>query len=196
MAGRPRTFDREDALMSAMALFWEKGYEASGMTEILEATGMARQSLYNTFGDKRGLFIEALQLYCQETIKMVEEHLKRSNSSYENLCDLVFSMADTSGETSRMGDLVSNTMVEFAGRDPEIQNILSITTASLERMVQAAVERSVAEGDLPNTVRPRRIAMDVVNSINGMHFMRRAGRDPHDIREVAEATIEGMAYLS
>lgn len=195
MAGRPKTFEYHEVLTQAMGLFWEKGYEASGMTEILEVTGMARQSLYNTFGDKRGLFLKSLQLYCSAVVEMVKEHLGRGNTSYENLCDLVLSMADTTGSTSRMGDLMVNSMVEFAGRDEDVNKLLQSTTQELELMIQSAIERSIAEGDLPAAVRPRRVALDVMNSINGMQFMRRAGRNPEEIREVAEATIEGMAYL-
>lgn len=195
MAGRPRTFDRDQALVKAMALFWEKGYEATGLAEILEATGLARQSLYNTFGDKRGLYLEALRLYCSGLIEMVEGHLRREFSAYENLCDLVLSMCDTGGESGRLGDLMVNSMVEFAGRDAEVAGILDTTMRRLEGLVQETVEMAMAEGDLPPSVLPRRVAMDVVNSINGMAFMRRAGRDSREIREVAEATIEGMAYI-
>ncbi len=195
MAGRPQTFEYHDVLAKAMGLFWEKGYESAGMTEILGVTGVARQSLYNTFGDKRGLFLKALGLYCSAVVEMVREHLGRGNTSYENLCDLILSMADTSGTTSRMGDLMVNSMVEFAGKDAEISRLIDSTIRELEMMIQGAVERSIAEGDLPSSVRPRRVALDVMNSLNGMQFMRRAGRNPEDIREVAEATIEGMAYL-
>ena len=195
MAGRPRTFDRDEVLERAMGLFWEKGYEPVGLTEILEVTGMARQSLYNTFGDKRKLYLEALRLYCNRMIGLVRGHLERPNSAYENLCDLVFSMADVSGQTSRQGDFMVNAMVEFAGNDQEVSRIVDETMGVLHGQVQATVEKAVAEGDLPASVIPRRVTLDVLNSIHGMQFLRRAGRSREEILEVAEATIEGIAYI-
>ncbi len=195
MAGRPRTFDRDTALEQALGLFWEKGYEGAGLAEILEVTGLARQSLYNTFGDKHKLYLEALRLYCNRMIMMVKEHLSRPVSSYENLCDLVFSMADTSGEASRLGDMMVNAMVEFGGKDEEVTKIVEATRSVLLSMVEGAIRRSMEEGDLPPSVIPRRVALDVMNSIEGMQFSRRAGRDSGEIREVAEATIEGIAYI-
>ena len=61
--GRPKEFDREEALQKAMELFWARGYEGTGMRELLQHMGIGRQSLYDTFGDKRSLFIEALKCY-------------------------------------------------------------------------------------------------------------------------------------
>lgn len=195
MAGRPRTFDKDEVLGAVTALFWEKGYEATGLAEILERSGVARQSLYNTFGDKKQLYLACLSFYCERYLAMVQEHLSRDLGAYENLCDLVFSMSDTSGEMARLGDMLTNAMVEFGGKDEEVNKITESTVAKLEAFVKTAIEYSVAEGDLPARVIPRRVALDVVNSVFGMQFMRRAGRDSSDIREVAEATIEGIAYL-
>jgi len=62
---RPRQFNREESLKNAMVIFWEKGYEATSLNDLLEATGLARQSLYNTFGDKRGLFLASLRRYAE-----------------------------------------------------------------------------------------------------------------------------------
>jgi len=65
MTGRPREFEREDAIDKAMELFWEQGYEATGVAELCDRMGVGRQSLYNTFGDKESLFVEALSRYQQ-----------------------------------------------------------------------------------------------------------------------------------
>ncbi|OKH17284.1 TetR/AcrR family transcriptional regulator [[Limnothrix rosea] IAM M-220] len=69
MAGRKLTFKREVVLDKAMALFWEKGYPATGLTELLECMGIKRQSLYNTFGNKHGLFLEAIAHYSSTIVK-------------------------------------------------------------------------------------------------------------------------------
>ena len=61
--GRPRTFESAEVLEAAMELFWTHGYERTSKRDLMEATGLASQSLYNAFGDKRTLFLEAIRHY-------------------------------------------------------------------------------------------------------------------------------------
>src|SRR6185369_6883576 len=65
LVARVKEFDRDGALDKAMCVFWTKGYEATSLGDLLSAMGIARQSLYDTFGDKRALFGEALARYQQ-----------------------------------------------------------------------------------------------------------------------------------
>ncbi|HZN69073.1 MAG TPA: TetR/AcrR family transcriptional regulator, partial [Tepidisphaeraceae bacterium] len=73
MPGRPKEFDRSDALASATECFWANGYEASGVTDLLDCMGISRQSAYDTFGDKRKLFKAALEAYSER----VAEEMRR-----------------------------------------------------------------------------------------------------------------------
>ena len=67
MAGRPRKAEPQVALAAAMNAFWEKGFEATSMSDLTEATGLHKASLYKTFGDKHQLFVSALKLYFDKT---------------------------------------------------------------------------------------------------------------------------------
>src|SRR5215471_13144873 len=63
--GRPRSFDRDEVLARAMQVFWEKGYEAASMQDLLTAMNLSSPSLYAAFGDKESLFIEAVERYVE-----------------------------------------------------------------------------------------------------------------------------------
>ena len=67
LTGRPRQFDEEQALERALELFSKQGYAATSMADLVEHTGVSKQSLYNTFGDKRSLFLAALDRYCERS---------------------------------------------------------------------------------------------------------------------------------
>jgi TetR/AcrR family transcriptional repressor of nem operon len=69
VAGRPRSFDEDQVLDRAMLLFWKKGYEATGLSELEQATGLGRQSLYGAFGDKRALFLRIVERYFERILK-------------------------------------------------------------------------------------------------------------------------------
>src|SRR5260370_41193475 len=75
---RPREFDREEALERATEVFWAKGYASTSTDDLLTAMGIARQSLYNAFQDKRALYLEALERYQRTTIA---GHLQRLNGA-------------------------------------------------------------------------------------------------------------------
>ena len=84
MIGRPREFERDDALDKAMQLFWLQGYEATGVADLCSHMGVGRQSLYNTFGDKESLFIEALRYYRKARLQPMVETLRGSGSGLQN----------------------------------------------------------------------------------------------------------------
>src|SRR3954470_2591512 len=69
VAGRPRSFDEDQVLDQIMFLFWQKGYEATGLVDLEQATGLGRQSLYGAFGDKRAFFLRVVEHYFERVLK-------------------------------------------------------------------------------------------------------------------------------
>src|SRR5690348_8208904 len=78
--GRPREFDVDDALAAALRVFWSKGYEAASLTDLTQAMGITRPSLYAAFGNKEALFRKALDLYEREKLAYIGEALKAPTS--------------------------------------------------------------------------------------------------------------------
>src|SRR5213083_2130783 len=86
MAGRPRGFDEAQVLSRAMELFWLKGYAATAIADLEEATGLGRQSLYGAFGDKRGLFEQVVEHYEQTVLRPgLHDVLEAPGSALGNL---------------------------------------------------------------------------------------------------------------
>src|SRR5947209_3306000 len=84
-AGRPRDFDEGQALQSAMRAFWDRGYHATSIAELVEATGVHRNSLYATFGDKKTLFLAALDNYIEGALQRFQEQLAAPRPALEAL---------------------------------------------------------------------------------------------------------------
>ena len=84
-AGRPKAFDETEVIERAMDVFWLKGYEATGLTELLECMGISRQSLYDTFGNKRGLFLRVIDHYRSTQLSLALGLLEREGSRIDNV---------------------------------------------------------------------------------------------------------------
>ena len=98
MIGRPREFERDEALDQAMQLFWSQGYERTGVADLCSHMGLGRQSLYNTFGDKESLFVEALRHYRQARLRPMLETLRGSGSGLQNVMTILDSWQTAGAE--------------------------------------------------------------------------------------------------
>ena len=101
-AGRPRSFDRDAALETAMQLFWSKGFENTSKRDLMEATGVASQSLYNAFGDKHELFMESIRHYAETRMALLADVLNAPGSPLENVRNVVRLWGDPPPEFARM----------------------------------------------------------------------------------------------
>src|ERR1700726_688126 len=109
---RPREFDRDGAVERAMSVFWRKGYAATSTDDLLRAMNIGRQSLYDTFGDKHRLYLEALQRY---NAGNVADHIARLHSSPSPataLHNMLLAMATQAPEQRKLGCMGINAICE------------------------------------------------------------------------------------
>lgn len=149
MAGRPRQFDEEQALAAATDVFWSKGYEAVGVRELLDVMGVCRQSFYDTFGDKRTLFLRSIERYAQQTEASFRERLEKHDRAIEGIRELVRQTAKQASGGDCRGCLAINTVVEWGDADDEVGEVVRGLMRRLKKVLTAAIDRATAEGDLP-----------------------------------------------
>src|SRR5580704_13804460 len=117
---RPREFDRDEALDHATRVFWAKGYASASTEDLLAAMNIGRQSLYNAFGDKRKLYLEALERYQRESTAI---HLERLNSSASPLAGieaLLLGLISEDDSVRALGCMGVSSVCEFGAADPEL----------------------------------------------------------------------------
>jgi TetR/AcrR family transcriptional repressor of nem operon len=154
LATMPKTkqFDREEVLTKAMEVFWRQGYEATSVHDLMGATGLKPGSIYDTFGDKHGLFMAAIQHYRQTvisrslTILQAPGSVRKALENYFNLILERFARAD-----HKFGCLMSNTTTELIVRDQKIAEVVSDHLQTIEQTFREALERGVRQGEFsPN----------------------------------------------
>ena len=111
--GRPKSFSEDAALEKALELFWRRGYQGAGLTELLQAMGIARQSLYDTFGNKRRLFIRTIEYYRDTRLAQALALLEREGSPLRNVKDVVRFFERLALDKRARGCLVANALVEL-----------------------------------------------------------------------------------
>src|SRR5258708_17452446 len=141
---RPREFDRDEALDRATRVLWAKGYASTSTEDLLAAMNIGRQSLYNAFGDKRKLYIEALERYQRES---TAGHLKRLNSSASPLGGidaLLLGLIAEDDGVRALGCMGVGSVCEFGAADPELVMLRSKVGARLYRRFVGSIREGPA----------------------------------------------------
>jgi TetR/AcrR family transcriptional repressor of nem operon len=166
--GRRKAFDEIEVLDLAMNLFWLRGYEALGIAELVEGMGISRQSLYDTFGSKRALFIRVLDHYRSTQLAGALALLDRPGSPLENVRAVLRFFHELATDSRCRGCLVANAIVEVGPHDEEIAAFLGETLDLLQSALARSLAEARARGELPQHKCPDRLAHALTNSIMGL----------------------------
>ncbi len=181
--GATKQFDRTEALDRAMQLFWEKGYEATGLSELTERMGIGRQSLYDTFGDKKSLFLEALDHYEETELGRLRDQLGAPGSAIENIRGVltIFDQHNTCG--NGLGCLLVNAMAESGGTDPSFEEPIRRKAKALETMFRKAFDAAKEAGEIRPDADTLALARTMCALAFGLTVMGRIGLSRAVVRD-------------
>ena len=189
---RHKAFNREEALDKALHVFWGIGYEAASMQDLVEAMGINRQSLYDTFGDKRTLFLAALDRYVEQQGTQLQQMLEQTPSAKEGLRRIFDSIVSAAMQGDRRGCLLVNTAVELPVHDEQTARSLCAKLAQAEDLLRDTVRRAQAAGEISHKHRPETLARFLMNNIRGMRSMAKAADDPAGLRDVVDMVFAAL----
>jgi TetR/AcrR family transcriptional repressor of nem operon len=189
---RPKEFDREVAVERAMSVFWSKGYAATSTDDLLEAMKIGRQSMYDTFGDKRRLYVEALWRYQLES---VAGHIKRLRSKASPLAGieaLVVGVVSSDRTTREKGCMGVGAICEFGNADAELAQLRVKSGGMLRKALVERLRDAQAAGEIGETVDIERAARFVETTMFGLQVAARAGESTRSLRDMAAFAIAGL----
>lgn len=187
--GRPQKFDRDTALEAAMTVFWKRGYDGTSVQELLDAMEINRGSMYNSFGDKQSLFVQAIEHYCTRSREAVSTLLRRPGSSLENVVEVIRERAAAALQGPARGSLVTNSAVELAPHMAAVADTLTYHFSRLELMLRNALDRAVDSGELPHHTDTRALARFLVAVDQGLMVLGRAAAVQETIDDVVRVTV-------
>jgi AcrR family transcriptional regulator len=193
---RPSEFDRDEVLLRAMEVFWCQGYEATGLPDLTEAMGIGRQSLYNTFESKRGLFLQALEVYQAERAKSLRKTLADAPSPLRGIETLLLSIATATGVARTRGCLSVNTAAEIGVKDEEIADILKRGAQQSKTDLAAAVQQAQSLGELPAELDAPAAADFVLTVMRGLRLSAKAGASTAETRNAVRMAMAALRHFT
>ena len=187
---RQKEFDRNEVLEKAMQAFWRRGYEATSVQDLVLATGINRGSMYDTFGDKRGLFQAAVAFYISNVSARRLKKVTESDAALEAIRDYFEDLVAFSVKDGReLGCLITNSVVELAPHDAPIGDMLRDSFGRVEEVFRRALIRAQEAGELSLDVNAKAVARFLTATANGIRVFARADADAETMRDVVDSAL-------
>ncbi|MEU6242371.1 TetR/AcrR family transcriptional regulator [Streptomyces sp. NPDC047024] len=188
---RTKEFDPDAALQSALELFWQRGYEATSLSDLVEHLGIGRASIYATFGSKHELYLKALDRYAETRDPVLLTELSQPGPALPAVRAVVrrFAAEATAPEGRLTGCFVTNTAAELAPHDPAAARRVEISWEHVETLLRSALVRARAQGELPEDRDPRALARMLLVLLQGVRIVGKASDDPGRVRDATEQAL-------
>jgi TetR/AcrR family transcriptional repressor of nem operon len=186
---RQKAFDEAAVLDRAMECFWQHGYEKTSIQDLVKHLGVKAQSLYNTFGGKRELYLAALKAYVRKSTVM--ETLEQTPSGKAAIVKVFRDSLDSIARSDcRKGCFIANTAVELGPHDPEIAAWIEQERLRAERAYYHALVRAREQGDLPERHRNLvALARYLHNAQSGLMVTAKTVSDRTVLEDIVQVTL-------
>jgi TetR/AcrR family transcriptional repressor of nem operon len=180
---RPRGFDEAGALDAATECFRRRGYAAASVRDLTQSMGIGATSLYNSFGDKRALFVKALERYVERSVRARIKRLECSLPPKRAIRTLIEEVIRTLIEEviersvtdrSRGGCLLINSALEVAPHDPDLAKAIAASLGEIEAFFRRSVVAAQAEGTIPRSRKPRDLSRMLLGIVLAIRVLTRS----------------------
>ncbi|TCR66172.1 TetR/AcrR family transcriptional regulator [Bosea sp. BK604] len=189
---RPREFDRDTALAQAIAVFCEHGYEGSSTAMLLDAMAISRQSLYDTFGDKRKLYIEALQRYIADSVAEQIRSLNAAPSALKGIEATLLAFAAKAAVATAPGCMGLGATCEFGRSDQEITLLIETADRTLTSAFEHRLVAAKATGEIAADLDMRAATDFLKATLAGIKLAARGGALPEALSGIARMAIRSL----
>lgn len=176
--GRPREFDAEDILTPLLAQFWQQGYAPTSLTDLCNATGVAKPSLYAAFGNKEGLFLAALQEYRRRYAQPVLDAMQAEPDARRAILQLFLDLIQRPEHA--YGCLITHNLTEPHLPPPVHQALVQASDHATQAITQR-LQRAVQDHQLPPETHIPTLLTYLLLTFSGLVTMARAGTPPETL---------------
>jgi len=190
MKGRPNIYHDKELILKAQEVFWERGYNATSLTDLTNATGAGAGSLYNTFkGGKRELFKKALQQR-KEALNTFRESLKNCGHPVSLIKKFFLDLANADKRDHFRGCIIANTVIEMALVDDDLQNEAVEILKETERLYTFIVSAEQDKGRITSKLPAEVIGKYLITFWCGINALRRIYPDRNILKQQIEIHLK------
>ncbi|MEM9630961.1 MAG: TetR/AcrR family transcriptional regulator [Pseudomonadota bacterium] len=190
--GRPKAFDRKEAVRTAMNEIWLNGYEASSVKALSETLGITRSSFYNSFGSRENLFREVLQTYSEQSPDRALGKIGKGNEVLRAVCQVFKTVCEVrAGDPDHRGCLAVNSLTELVGKDEGLSCVLTeAVRASLDRFERLLL---LAEENGELIIENRQAtALALQNLLFGINVTSKVVHDSESLWQSVKLSLKGL----
>ncbi|MEO3744743.1 TetR family transcriptional regulator [Plantactinospora sp. B5E13] len=190
---RAKEFDPDTVLQQALELFWRRGYEATSMADLVEHLGIAKASIYATFGNKQEFYAKALRRYLDTADPRIMAELSQPGPVLPAVKSLVERyVTEAAEDDQQLGCMVVNSAVELAARDPGVARLVEASWAHLETALTSALMRAKAQGELSADADPQALARFLLVFFQGVRVLERTLDAGIRLRDAAAVALSAL----
>jgi TetR/AcrR family transcriptional regulator, transcriptional repressor for nem operon len=190
---RPKEFDEDKALRRAVLLFSQQGFAATSTDELMRVMDIGRQSMYDTFGDKRGLFLKALEVHVTESVQSIIAQLQKPGPALAAIRNTLIAFAERSDLSSTEGCMGLNAVSEFGQRDADVTRIVKVASQAQRQALIRVLVRAKKQGELGSDEDLEGMADFFDCTLAGIRMAAKGGKSRKALRNIA--IFAGRAYL-
>lgn len=194
MAGRPRQFDADEVLESAMQCFWSKGYESTSLTDLVEATGLMKGSLYHAFGDKHSLFKQSLERYLANMRGTIRSTLAESERPIEGIRNALHCVIDIADADSRQpkGCMAINALIERVPIDSEVRSIILKHRRQVGKMFVQQLTAAKAAAEITQNRDPEQAFSLLMTFVAGLAATMKGPTSKKEAHRLLDAQMDAV----
>lgn len=189
---RHKEFDRDTALKAAITVFTEHGYEGTSTDALLSAMKISRQSMYDTFGDKRSLYLAALDRYNSDSVSELVADLRRDAMPLKALEDTLIAFASRPETEAGRGCLGVSAVCEFGRTDSDVSALTDKASRILSSAIETILEEGKKNGEVGTDVETADAVQFLGATLSGMKVSARNGASPDNLRSIAKLAIRSL----
>ena len=178
-----------------MRQFWERGYRATSVDDLVRASGVKPGSLYSAFpGGKHALLMGSLERYSKLVVPQKLGDLEKPGASVAQVRAYFDGLVrDLLSPEGRQGCLLVNSAIENAAADPEVAAVVRGHLARLEHCFTAALRTAIGRGEIPASVDPAARAKGLVATSQGLMVVGKANPDAEVLRAIVDNAFNGLS---
>ena len=190
---RKKEFDEAAILDKAVDLFWRNGYHATSAQQLVEALGISRSSLYDTYTDKRTLFLKALKQYQDRNAKALIQYVNHAADAEQGVRG-IFSgiLQECAVDELNKGCFMVNTSIELSAMDAEIGQFVAENNRDVEDALTRLVKKGQDAGHFNTRKTARAFARFLFGNITALRVAARSGTDRKVLQDIVDVTLSAL----